>query len=244
MDEFTVTIDQFSGPLDLMLHLISEKKLDLLNLDLNVLTDQYCAYIESMQEMHLEVAGEYLAEMAHLIEIKSRKMIPGSKDEETEEEDPKERMVRRLLEYQQYKEASQQLLAMYEDRSLSYSHPLSQEADQYMKENEDAPVKGSAYDLLKAMKRMLYRMRLNKPMERSVSVKEISIEDRELEVQARLDSLPETFRFERLLEDCQENLAKAIATFISVLDLARRHILSFTVDDDDAIWFTRGGVSS
>lgn len=61
MEEFTVTIDAFSGPLDLMLHLIQEKKLDLLDLDLNVLTDQYCAYIESMQNMHLEVARDHPA---------------------------------------------------------------------------------------------------------------------------------------------------------------------------------------
>ena len=68
MNEFKVTIDQFSGPLDLMLHLIREKKLDLFDLDMNVLTDQYIAYLNSMQEMHLEVAGEYLAELASLIE--------------------------------------------------------------------------------------------------------------------------------------------------------------------------------
>ncbi len=244
MEEFTVTIDAFSGPLDLMLHLIQEKKLDLLDLDLNVLTDQYCAYIESMQNMHLEVAGEYLAEMAHLIEIKSRRMIPGSKDEETVEEDPREQLVRRLLEYQQYKDVSQQLEKYYEDRQLSLSKPLSSEADEWIKDNEDMPVKGSAYDLLRAMKRMLYRMQLSTPMERSVSVKEISIEDRELEVRARLDQLPPTFRFERLLDDCHDNLAKAIATFISVLDLSRRHILVFSVDEDEVIWFTRGGVTS
>jgi segregation and condensation protein A len=244
MDEFTVTIDAFNGPLDLMLHLIAEKKLDLFDLDLNVLTDQYCAYIQSMQNLHLEIAGEYLAEMAHLIEIKSKRMIPGSKDEEEgEEEDPKERLVRRLLEYQQYKEVSQQLEQLYEDRQLSLDKPMSQEADQYIRESDDMPVKGSAYDLLKAMQRMLYRMQLNTPMERSVSVKEISIEDRELEVTARLTSLPKTFRFENLLDDCKDSLAKAIATFISVLDLSRRHVLYFTVDDDDVIWFTKGGVS-
>lgn len=240
-----MTIDAFSGPLDLMLHLIQEKKLDLFDLDLNVLTDQYCAYIESMQNMHLEVAGEYLAEMSHLIEIKSRKMIPGSKDEEENpQEDPKEQLVRRLLEYQQYKEAAGQLQQMYEDRQKSLSKPLSEEADQWIRDNDDMPVKGSAYDLLKAMRRMLYRMQLSSPMERSVSVKEISIEDRELEVRARLDQLPQNFRFERLLEDCTGNLAKAIATFISVLDLSRRHVLSFTVDEDDVIWFTRGGAAS
>ena len=68
--EFNVTIDQFDGPLDLMLNLIRENKMDLLNLDVNLLTDQYIAYLNSMSELHLEVASEYLVEMATLIEYK------------------------------------------------------------------------------------------------------------------------------------------------------------------------------
>ena len=82
MEEFKVTIDTFDGPLDLMLHLIQEKQLDLLNLDMNVLTDQYIAYLKGMEKLHLEIAGEYLLELATLIEYKSRKMLPGKKDEQ------------------------------------------------------------------------------------------------------------------------------------------------------------------
>lgn len=240
MEEFKVTIDQFSGPLDLMLHLIREKQLDLLDLDMNVLTDQYIAFLDSMQEMHLEVAGEYLAELSSLIEYKSRKMIPGSRDEMEPEEDPKEKLVRRLLEYQQYKEASKQLEEMYESRQKLIGRPMLKEADQWMKESDDVRISGSPYDLLRAMRRMLYRMKIQTPQERSYEVREISIEDRELEVRARLDSLPDTFRFECLLEDCSGNPQKAIATFIAVLDLARQHILFFTVEEDESIWFTRG----
>lgn len=242
MEEFKVTIDQFSGPLDLMLHLIREKQLDLLDLDMNVLTDQYIAFLDSMKEMHLEVAGEYLAELSSLIEYKSRKMIPGSKDDDLQaEEDPKEKLVRRLLEYQQYKEVSHQLEEMYEQRQMLISKPLSMEADQWMKDTDDGRVTGSPYDLLKAMRKLMHRMQMQKPQERSYEVHEISIEDRELEVRARLGELPDTFRFERLLEDCTGNTQKAIATFIAILDLARQHVLFFTVDDDETIWFTRGG---
>ncbi len=244
MDEFKVTIDQFSGPLDLMLHLIREKKLDLFDLDMNVLTDQYIAYLNSMQEMHLEIAGEYLAELASLIEYKSRKMIPGNEAELEEEEDPKQKLVKRLLEYQQYKEVSRQFEELYEDRQTKISRPVLEEADQWMKENEDGHVTGTPYDLVKAMRKLLYRMQIETPKERSFEVKEISIEDRELEVRAKLDSLPDTFSFERLLEDCTGNPQKAIATFIAVLDLARQHILVFTVDEEETIWFSRGTMQS
>ena len=73
---FTVTIDQFEGPLDLMLHLIKDNKLDLFELDMDLLTDQYLHYLNAMESMHLEIASEYLAELAGLIEYKSKKLLP------------------------------------------------------------------------------------------------------------------------------------------------------------------------
>ena len=101
MEEFSVTINQFDGPLDLMLHLIHEKELDLMNLDVNELASQYIAYIHSMQRLHLEIAGEYLAQLASLIEYKSRQLLPNSKEELEDhyEQDTRETLVRRLLEY-------------------------------------------------------------------------------------------------------------------------------------------------
>ena len=242
MDEFKVTIDTFDGPLDLMLHLIKEKQLDLMNLDMNVLTDQYVSYLRSMKEMHLEIAGEYLAELATLIEYKSKKMIPGN-DEQIEddyEEDPKERLVRRLLEYQQFKQASEELSKMYESRQQQLSRPLAEEVDTWMKDDSQSKISGNPYDLMKAMKRVMMRMRLTSVASSSYTVREVSMEDRELQVRARLQELPDTFRFEDLLEDVSD-MPMYIATFLSVLDLARLHTLVFTVDENEHIWFTKGG---
>ena len=242
MDEFKVTIDTFDGPLDLMLHLIKEKQLDLMNLDMNVLTDQYVSYLRSMKEMHLEIAGEYLAELATLIEYKSKKMIPGN-DEQIEddyEEDPKERLVRRLLEYQQFKQASEELSEMYESRQQQLSRPLAEEVDTWMKDDSQSKISGNPYDLMKAMKRVMMRMRLTSVASSSFTVREVSMEDVELQVRARLQELPDTFRFEDLLEDVSD-MPMYIATFLSVLDLARLHTLVFTVDENEHIWFTKGG---
>ncbi len=75
--EFKIMIDQFEGPLDLMLHLIRENKLDLFDLDMNVLTEQYLAYLDAMESMHLEIASEYLSELAALLEYKSKKRCQG-----------------------------------------------------------------------------------------------------------------------------------------------------------------------
>ena len=99
MEEFKVTIENFDGPLDLMLHLIKEKELDLFDLDVNVLTDQYMAYLNAMNEMHLEVASEYLVELASLIEYKSKKLLPKDQSEleDEYEEDPRENLIKRLI---------------------------------------------------------------------------------------------------------------------------------------------------
>lgn len=245
MEEFKVTIDAFDGPLDLMLHLIKEKQLDLMNLDMNVLTDQYVAYLNRMTTLHLEIAGEYLMELATLIEYKSKRMLPGKQDEidDSYEEDPKDRLVKRLLEYQQYKEASQDLNVLYEQRQQKMTRPLSQEVDQWLQDTNEVTYQGNPYELMRAMKRVMMRMRLATPKQSTYTVKEISMEDRELEVRAMLDYLPKTFRFENLLEDVKD-VPMFIATFLSVLDLARQHTLVFTIDENDVIWLTRGGQSN
>lgn len=245
MDEFKVTIDKFDGPLDLMLHLIKEKELDLFDLDVNILTDQYISYLNAMSDMHLEVASEYLVELAELIEYKSRKLLLKDESElgDEYEEDPKDRLVKRLLEYQQFKEVTSQLGDLYQERQEMLAKPVSNEADQWMKETDNLPYEGNANDLLRAMRRVLQRMQLAQPIETRYTQREISMEDRELEVRAKLDKLPDTFRFENLLDDCKD-MPMFIATFLAVLDLARLHTLVFTVDQDDVIWFSRGTMRS
>ena len=242
MNEFKVTIDKFEGPLDLMLHLIKEKELDLFDLDVNILTDQYVAYLNAMSEMHLEVASEYLVELAELIEYKSRKLLPrdNSELEDHYEEDPKDRLVRRLLEYQQFKEISESFGRMYQERQEMLSKPVSSIIDEWANtEPDDTHYEGNPYDLMRAMRKVLMRIQLQKPIETKYTHREISMEDRELEVRAKLDRLPDTFRFESLLDDCKD-MPMFIATFLAVLDLARLHTLVFTVDENDVIWFSRG----
>ena len=113
---FTIETLKFSGPLDLMLHLIHEQQLDIFDLDMSVLTEQYINYLHAMEELHLEIESEYLVALANLIEYKSKKLLPVNKDEEDSIEDPKEKLVQRLLEYQKYKEVSKTLYDSYMER--------------------------------------------------------------------------------------------------------------------------------
>lgn len=239
--DFKVTIDQFEGPLDLMLHLIKENKLDLFDLDIDILTSQYLIYLDSMEHLHLEVASEYLVELATLIEYKSKKLLP--KDEsvldEDYEEDPKDRLVRRLLEYQQFKEVSSSLQQLYNDRQKQLSKPISLAVNDWLNDSSDMHIEHNAYDLVKAMNRCLRRMNFTRPLETKFTKKELSLEERSLQIKARLASLPKTFTFETLIDDC-EDVTSVIVTFLAILDLARLHTLTFTTDENDNIYFARG----
>ena len=164
---FTVETTKFDGPLDLMLHLIKEQQLDIFDLDMEVLTDQYINYLQTMEKLELEIESEYLVELATLIEYKSKKLLP-KKTEELEddyEEDPKERIVRRLLEYQKYKEVSNELLEAFNQRQEQFAKPLSIDSINTNNLVDDQKLEGNPYDLLKAMTRVLRRMELSKPIE-------------------------------------------------------------------------------
>lgn len=238
---FTVETTKFDGPLDLMLHLIKEQQLDIFDLDMEVLTDQYINYLQTMEKLELEIESEYLVELATLIEYKSKKLLP-KKTEELEddyEEDPKERIVRRLLEYQKYKEVSSELLEAFNQRQEQFAKPLSIDSINTNNLVDDQKLEGNPYDLLKAMTRVLRRMELSKPIETKLTAKEISTEDRILEIKSRLSTLPKTFNFENLVSDCH-NVHEVIVTFLAILDMAKDHYLVFSTDDNDEIWFKRG----
>ena len=93
-------INEFEGPLDLLLHLIKESKMNIMDIEIEKITEQYINYLNLQEEMNLEVASEYLVMASELIELKSKMLLPNPKNDEGEEEDPREELVNRLLEYQ------------------------------------------------------------------------------------------------------------------------------------------------
>jgi segregation and condensation protein A len=108
-DALEVFLEAFEGPLDLLLYLIKRQNLDILNIPIFEITRQYMSYIELMEELQLELAGEYLLMAAMLAEIKSRMLLPKPGSDEEDEEDPRAELVRRLQEYERYKEAAENL---------------------------------------------------------------------------------------------------------------------------------------
>lgn len=108
-DALEVFLEAFEGPLDLLLYLIRRQNLDILDIDVSEITSQYMAYVELMDAAHFELAAEYLVMAAMLAEIKSRMLLPRSHEEEEEEEDPRAALIRRLQEYERFKEAAEDL---------------------------------------------------------------------------------------------------------------------------------------
>ncbi len=240
--KFTVTIDQFEGPLDLMLHLIKENKLDLFDLDMNVLTTQYIEFIHQMKDLHLEIASEYLSELASLIEYKSKKLLPREEVqvEEEYEEDQRTKLVARLVEYQKYKEISEKLRIDYENRQKHFTRPVSPLVEQWSIPIESDTLENqSPYELLKAMNRVLQRIILLKPYETKVTIKELSVEERLEQIKERLKDSNDMILFETLCDDCS-SLHMVIVTFLSILDLIHQKWLDFTIDSEDHIYVKRG----
>lgn len=242
--EFQISIEQFEGPLDLMLHLIKTNKLDLFDLDMNVLATQYIEYIAQMEQMQLEIASEYLSELAGLIEYKSSRLLPRTEAviEQEYEEDQREKLVSRLIEYQKYKEASEELKIRYEQRQRQFTRPASSLIDQWSRPKEEETLsRQSVYELAKAFERILHRLALLNPYETKISIREISVEERAAQIVKRLElfSQGEPVSFEQLCQDCT-SLHMVIVTFLGILDLIHDRSVSYQVAPDHMIYIMKG----
>ena len=184
--EITLKIDDFEGPLDLLLHLIKEKKMDLLNLKLEVIIDEYLDFIEKMEKMNLNIASSYLVMASELIEMKSKLLLPRNDVEvEDEEGNSKESLINRLLEYQRYKELTSSFRELEEERKEIYTRlpsDLSEYKDNTIVSNSTVTLE----DLLKAFEKFLERKKLERPLSTKVTKKEISVEEREVSIRSIL----------------------------------------------------------
>lgn len=233
---FHVTINEFDGPLDLMLHLIKEKKLDLFDLDITQLTDQYIAYLHQMERQQLEIASEYLTELATLIEYKSRKLLPKEEIvlEDGYEEDPREKLMRRLIEYQKFKDVTPILETRLEERNLHYTKPQSEIpanwiADDVSTNNMDV------YDLMKSIQKMYQRIALQQPLQSRITVKEVSVDDRIVSIRHMMSlSFEQEFDLYVILQSCQ-SMQECVITFLALLDMARNAELHFRILNDDIV---------
>mgnify|MGYP004518499775 FL=1 len=209
-------VDGFEGPLDLLLHLIKENKMDIFDIEINLITEQYLKYINNMEKVNLEIS-EYLVLASELIEIKAKMLLPKKKQEmEIEEEDPREELVNKLLEYQAYKEISKDLKGKEELRSEIYTKAPEKYSNY---QEEETTFEGGSVDLLiDAFKKFLIRKEEEKPLNTKVTKKGISVSSRRHEIKNLLKEKGKVSFYKMFSIRSREYI---VVTFLAILEMAK-----------------------
>lgn len=226
-------INEFEGPLDLLLHLIKESKMDIMDIEIEKITEQYMNYLELQEKMNLEIASEYLVMASELIELKSKMLLPNQKNEEGEEEDPREELVNRLLEYQNYKEITKVLHDKENMRKEIYTKS-PENIKNYVDENVTITSDVTLDDLIDAFKKYLERKKDSRPLQTKITVNEITVSSRRHEIRNLLKLKRKISFFELFPVVSKEYV---IATFLAVLEMAKNKELKISQDKafDDII---------
>lgn len=212
---YTVTLPEWEGPLDLLLHVIRAHELDILDIPISFVTEQYLNYLDLMQNLNLDVASEYLEMAATLAYIKSRMMLPRppAEEEDPEEEiDPREELIRRLLEFQRYKDAAEQLgsLPVLGRDTFVASHAPEEVGD-------DPMIELGLFELVDAFQRILERTKLD--FSHEVSFERITVSERIGEL-VELITPGELIPFERLLGEVTSKM-RFVVTLLALLEMTR-----------------------
>ncbi len=235
---YSITIDKFEGPLDLLLHLIKQNDIDIFDINIAEITEQYLDYIKAMTELNLDISSEYLVMAADLTLIKSRELLP---NEEEEEENLKEELIDRLVEYQKYKEVSETFKDLEIMRSKSFSKNPSL-IEEFRSEDIQISDDITLEDLLKALEKFNEKKALEKPLNTVVTRKEYSVYERGVEIINTL-KIKKKVKFEDLFE--VYNRDYIVVTFLSILDLAKKGNLLIKQDHNlDTIMLMAKGVES
>lgn len=222
--DYSIKIDSFEGPLDLLLHLIKEKNIDIYDISIDEITKSYLDYINKMEELNINVASSYLVMAAELMEIKSRSLLPSvnSNDEESndEEESTRENLINRLVEYKKYKEMTEVFKDLEIKRNDIYVKSPENINDYIEKEiyNNDMDVEL----LVNAMRDFLERKRLEKPLKTKITNKEYSVKVRKDDIKKIL-KVRGKVQFDELFEEY--NKGYIAVTFLSILELAKEQEL-------------------
>ncbi|HEY8536845.1 MAG TPA: segregation/condensation protein A [Vicinamibacterales bacterium] len=224
LEAYPVKLGSFEGPLDLLLHLIKKNEVNIYDIPIALITEQYLQYLSLMQELNLDVAGEFLVMAATLIHIKSRMLIPRPtpevEGEETEQEDPREALVRRLLEHQKFKAAAELLHERQTLRSAQFTRPDSAVAD-VAGEDYEPELEVDLFSLLSAFRGVLERAKARPKV--VLPPEQMSIEERIEQLLERL-SETEAVGFEDLFADAHSR-ADLIVTFLALLEMIRLKLI-------------------
>jgi len=222
-DALEVILEAFEGPLDLLLYLIRRQNLDILNIPIQEITKQYVEYIELMHQMNFELAAEYLVMAAMLAEIKSRMLLPTLHDDEEMEEDPRAELIRRLQEYERFKQAAEDIDGLPRlERDVWVAEVYVEH-----KAEQQEWVEIDLKDLVMAFKEVMARadLKISHAIEREV----LSVRDRMTLVLDRLLQ-NKTVRFESLF-NVKEGRQGVLVSFLAILELLKAHTIELVQNE-------------
>lgn len=218
--QYKVTIDNFEGPLDLLLHLIKEQDIDIYDIKIEDITKQYLDYIKAMKELNLSIASEYLVMASELIEMKSKMLLPRRSVVESDEyeEDPREVLIERLLLYKQYKEITSNFKVLEKERKLILTKN-PENLSIYAKEEEKNDLHG-VDDLISAFSQLLKRKELEKPITTKITKKELSVNEKVIKIKNILMN-KKNINFEEIFDELTRE--EVIISFLSVLEMVKKN---------------------
>lgn len=213
---YRIELESFQGPLDLLLHLIRKNELDIYDIPIAEITSQYLAYLDIMRDLDLEVASEFLVMASNLMYIKSRMLLPLDDEEEEDEEgeDPREELIRRLIEYQRYKKAAEELAGMPVLHHDIFVRPETDRSNQ----DDEIYTEATIFQLMDAFQKILSKADKRTPVE--ITRETFTLEDGISIIESRLAGQP-SMTFRGLFSEL-DNRRKIITIFLGVLELMRR----------------------
>lgn len=226
---YKIELPEFEGPMDLLLHLIKEDNISIFDISIDRVTKQYLEYLNIMEEMNLDIASEYLVMASELIEMKSKSLLPKKEtnDEDEYEEDPKEQLINKLLEYEKYKNISKTFQELESIRNSIYTRHSDEILDYKIESNDDYGI--DVNDLINAFQKFLDKKELDKPLNTKIEKKEYSVSKRCHEIKKIISAKKEA-DFEDLFEIL--NKEYVVVTFLAILSLSKKQEILITQNNN------------
>lgn len=215
--DYSVKIDAFEGPLDLLLHLIKKSNINIYDISVSVIAKQYLDYINKMEELNIDVASEYLVMAAELVEIKSNYLLPHKVENEDVEEVSRESLINRLVEYQKYKDITAEFKKLENERGNIYIKS-PENISMYLPNNIVINSEDTLDKLTDALYKLLERKNLEKPLLTKITNKEYSVKVRKSEIKKVLEA-KKRVEFSELFTI--RDISYIITTFLSILEMAK-----------------------
>lgn len=225
-DYLRIELSVFEGPFDLLLHLIRENEIDIYDIPIAKITDQYLEYLQKMEEMDLEIASSFLVMAATLLSIKAKMLLPRPETEgEDEAEDAREELVHDLLEYMRFKEAAKNMSLLREAQIMCFARDNTPELYENLF-SEENPLDGKTLlDLQNAFTKVLDRAK-EKGLELiRIEREQVTLRDRIEYLYHIIQENPKGIAFSDVFTDCQSKVA-FIVTFLALLELVRQGVLT------------------